>query len=216
CHRAIEAITFTHVSLRLIHVTLVVRVCTFPHVFTDYVGVISVESALYGRADFVTCSGGRPPQELSNTNCSLPTALDVIKARCNGKKVCELSAQIFTFVPDPCEGTFKYLQTKHTCLPASQSLIYRVTCEHSMAHLRCGLVISIHSADFGRRDQSTCSFGRPDSELRNTECFHHVSLIAKRCNGKNSCSMRVSSLVFGDPCYGTYKYLEVTYFCQCK
>uniref|UniRef100_A0A672GUG4 SUEL-type lectin domain-containing protein n=1 Tax=Salarias fasciatus TaxID=181472 RepID=A0A672GUG4_SALFA len=88
--------------------------------------------------------------------------------------------------------------------------VQRVTCEHSMAHLRCdeGLVISIHSADFGRRDQSTCSFGRPDSELRNTECFHHVSLIAKRCNGKNSCSMRVSSLVFGDPCYGTYKYLE--------
>uniref|UniRef100_A0A672GPH6 SUEL-type lectin domain-containing protein n=1 Tax=Salarias fasciatus TaxID=181472 RepID=A0A672GPH6_SALFA len=106
------------------------------------------------------------------------------------------------------------------CLLATAKLksmhFVRVTCEHSMAHLRCGLVISIHSADFGRRDQSTCSFGRPDSELRNTECFHHVSLIAKRCNGKNSCSMRVSSLVFGDPCYGTYKYLEVTYFCQCK
>ncbi|CAN9515728.1 unnamed protein product [Ophioblennius macclurei] len=176
------------------------------------VGVISVDTALYGRADWVTCSGGRPPEEVSNTNCALRGTMDIVQQRCNGKKVCELSSEIFTLLPDPCEGTAKYLQTKYTCLPA----VHLVTCEHSMAHLQCGegLVISVFAADYGRRDRDTCSFARPDSELRNTECFHPVSILANRCNGKNSCSMRVNNMVFGDPCYGTYKYLEVTYTCQ--
>lgn len=37
-----------------------------------------------------------------------------------------------------------------------------------------------------------------------------------RCNGKNSCTVSASNSVFGDPCGGTYKYLEVSYVCDCK
>lgn len=37
-----------------------------------------------------------------------------------------------------------------------------------------------------------------------------------RCSGKNNCSLSATSSVFGDPCIGTYKYLEVDYTCQCK
>lgn len=36
------------------------------------------------------------------------------------------------------------------------------------------------------------------------------------CNGKNSCTIRASNSVFGDPCVGTYKYLEVSYVCECE
>lgn len=40
--------------------------------------------------------------------------------RCDGKTVCELSADIFK-TSNPCRDTYKYLQTKYNCLPGSQS-----------------------------------------------------------------------------------------------
>lgn len=43
-----------------------------------------------------------------------------------------------------------------------------------------------------------------------------MSLCLHSCNGKNRCSINVSNSVFGDPCSGTYKYLEVAYICECK
>ena len=40
------------------------------------------------------------------------------------------------------------------------------------------------------------------------------SLIADKCNGENSCVLKPSNSVFGDPCRGTYKYLQVNYGCK--
>lgn len=37
-----------------------------------------------------------------------------------------------------------------------------------------------------------------------------------RCDGKISCEMSVNSRVFGDPCPGTQKYVEVHYACAPK
>ena len=37
---------------------------------------------------------------------------------------------------------------------------------------------------------------------------------SRRCQGFQSCSVPTS--IFGDPCVGTYKYLEVPYFCNCN
>lgn len=42
-----------------------------------------------------------------------------VSFRCDGKKVCELSVTDVQS-PDPCVGTYKYLETSYTCLPASQ------------------------------------------------------------------------------------------------
>ena len=39
-------------------------------------------------------------------------------------------------------------------------------------------------------------------------------LISFRCDGKKSCRMNVNSNVFGDPCPGTHKYVEVHYACS--
>lgn len=33
------------------------------------------------------------------------------------------------------------------------------------------------------------------------------------CNGKNSCIVEATNSKFGDPCVGTYKYLQITYVC---
>ncbi|XP_032375877.1 L-rhamnose-binding lectin SML [Etheostoma spectabile] len=173
-------------------------------------GVISVKEALYGRADSVTCGEGKPQEQLANTECSQEGTVDILKKRCDGKKVCEVSLDVLG-ARDPCPGTFKYLQTKYTCLPA----IHHVTCEHSLAYLQCdeGQVISIYRADYGRHDLSTCTYKRHASEIQNTDCSHFSSTVSDSCNGKNSCIIKASNSVFGDPCHGTFKYLEVAYAC---
>uniref|UniRef100_A0A096MIN4 SUEL-type lectin domain-containing protein n=5 Tax=Poecilia TaxID=8080 RepID=A0A096MIN4_POEFO len=177
----------------------------------DLESVISVETSLYGRTDNVTCSEGTSPDRVSNTHCSLAGVADVVKKRCNGKKVCELSTDVLGG-SDPCRNTAKYLQTTYTCLPA----FHRMTCEHSLSHLSCdqGQVIVVHGADYGRRDQTTCRYGRPANQIQNTACSSPTSKVAESCQGKNSCIIKASNSVFGDPCVGTYKYLEVAYNCQ--
>lgn len=122
-----------------------------------------------------------------------------------------------------------------------------------------GQVISVYDADYGRTDQTTCSYKRPASQTGNIDCINPTSKVAERyscphfvnlnyrlkaleirlnfdainfqllsslyslislclhsCGGKNNCTIEASNSVFGDPCYGIYKYLEVAYVCQCK
>ncbi|XP_026187419.1 L-rhamnose-binding lectin CSL2-like [Mastacembelus armatus] len=174
-------------------------------------GEIIVQAALYGRTNRETCSMGRPPQQLDNINCSQQGTLDVLKKRCDGKKVCEVNTNVFR-TSDPCYGIFKYVDTTYACVP----IIYVVACEDSYANLQCdeGQVISVFSADYGRRDQTTCVFGRPASQIQNVNCLGPTSKIAESCNRKNSCTVRASNSEFGDPCVNTYKYLEVAYTCQ--
>uniref|UniRef100_A0A674NGI4 SUEL-type lectin domain-containing protein n=1 Tax=Takifugu rubripes TaxID=31033 RepID=A0A674NGI4_TAKRU len=161
-------------------------------------GVISVQAALYGRADTDTCSEGRPVGQLTNTTCSQP---GTNKVPCNNcSHLC--STQIDVATPDPCVGTFKYLDTNYTCLPASQSTTSL-------------FVISVYGADYGRRDETTCSYRRFSFQTRNTLCSGPTNKVAELCNGKNRCTFRVGSSLFGDPCRNTYKYLELAYVCEC-
>ncbi|KAI3357864.1 hypothetical protein L3Q82_016256 [Scortum barcoo] len=187
-------------------------------------GVISVETALYGRADTETCSQGKPPQQLSNIQCSQQGTVDVLRTRCDGKKECEVNTNVFR-TSDPCPGIYKYLDTKYTCLPASQSPGFMRALLDT--HILCTLlalelllsddnqVIQVYGADYGRRDGTTCTYQRPSTNFQNIDCSNPTSKVAESCNGKNSCIIRASNAVFGDPCVGTYKYLEVAYTCQC-
>ncbi|KAM9310060.1 L-rhamnose-binding lectin SML-like [Pholidichthys leucotaenia] len=160
-------------------------------------GAIHVEETVYGRKDGQICSGGKNQAEVANTDCSLQGAVDTLKQWCEGKKVCEINSHIFN--ADPCSDTFKYLDTKYTCVRASQ-----------------GQVISVIHADFGRSSYEICSFRRDLGRLENIHCSNPAPEIGERCNGKNSCSVRVGSWIFEDTCPNMYKYLEVAYTCQCK
>ncbi|XP_062248296.1 uncharacterized protein LOC133956940 [Platichthys flesus] len=173
-------------------------------------GVVRVDAALYGRSNRETCSEGRPPQQLANTSCSQKGTVNVLKNRCDGKKVCEINTNIVR-TSDPCFGIYKYLETSYTCVPA----IPVVACEGSSASLSCdeGQVILVIGADYGRHDQTTCSYKRPESQLRNVDCSGPTSKVADSCNGKNSCTVDASNGVLGDTCVGTYKYLGVAYVC---
>uniref|UniRef100_UPI0037E7FE9E L-rhamnose-binding lectin SML-like n=1 Tax=Semicossyphus pulcher TaxID=241346 RepID=UPI0037E7FE9E len=173
-------------------------------------GVIRVQGALYGRTDRETCSEGRSSQQLANTRCSQRGTVDTLRRRCDGKKVCELNTEVIR-TSDPCYGISKYLQTNFTCFPA----FHQFVCEHTYANLHCdvGQVIEVYGAHYGRRDRSICSFQRPVSQTQNVYCSRPASIVAQRCNGRNSCTIKVSNAELGDPCYGTYKYLEVSYTC---
>uniref|UniRef100_A0A087XF78 SUEL-type lectin domain-containing protein n=1 Tax=Poecilia formosa TaxID=48698 RepID=A0A087XF78_POEFO len=130
--------------------------------------------------------------------------------RCNGKSECSVLASSSVF-GDPCVGTYKYLEVLYFCLK-EKSL---VACEGAVARLHCarGQVIYVTSASYGRTNKKTCSAGRPADQLENTECYTYREEVGERCNGKQWCKVRASNYVFGNPCYGTYKYLEVEYIC---
>ncbi|XP_072233675.1 L-rhamnose-binding lectin CSL3-like, partial [Leuresthes tenuis] len=177
--------------------------------------VISVQGAVYGRRDKTTCATGRPASQIRNVHCSSQSKR--VAESCNGKSSCSINARNSVF-GDPCRGTYKYLEVDYTCqLPESQSgKVHTVACEGSVAQLTCvqGRVISVQGAAYGRRDKTTCATGRPASQIRNVQCSSQSKRVAESCNGKSSCSINARNSVFGDPCRGTYKYLEVDYTCQ--
>ncbi|XP_074537860.1 L-rhamnose-binding lectin SML-like [Halichoeres trimaculatus] len=174
-------------------------------------GVISIQTTFYGREDTVTCAEGISPEQTSDTECSLSNARDVLKRRCDGKTVCEVATADMG-APDLCRGTRKYLQTEYICLPA----IREVVCEHSTARLQCGggQVVFSYGAHYGRTDHTTCSYRRPASQIAKVDCSQRATQASESCDGKNSCVIHASNSVFGDPCVGTYKYLEMAYTCE--
>ncbi|XP_031584930.2 rhamnose-binding lectin-like [Oreochromis aureus] len=160
----------------------------------------------YGRRDTTTCSQSRPTHEIQNSQCPNPTTK--VADSCNGKSSCTIEASNSVF-GDPCPGTYKYLDVVYDCE------LHTVACEGSQANLHCddGHVIAVHWANYGRRDTSTCSYQRPECEVQNAQCANPTSKVADSCNGKSSCTIEASNTEFGDPCPGTYKYLEVAYDC---
>ncbi|XP_041747824.1 L-rhamnose-binding lectin CSL3-like isoform X1 [Coregonus clupeaformis] len=178
-------------------------------------GKIHIERANYGRRQRNVCSIGRPANQLTNTNCLRKSTTRKMAARCDGKSQCVVPASNSVF-GDPCFGTYKYLDTEYSCVQ-QQVTISSIICEGSDSQLQCDEgKIHIQSANYGRRQRNVCSIGRPDNQLTNTNCLSQstTSKMAERCDGKSQCVVPASNSVFGDPCVGTYKYLEVAYTCD--
>ncbi|KAL2100434.1 hypothetical protein ACEWY4_004828 [Coilia grayii] len=93
----------------------------------------------------------------------------------------------------------------------------KVVCEHQTMIIDCGQdkVIKIDKGNYGRTDRTTCIAGRPSSQIQNTGCYLSKTVhdMANRCDGRSQCSVLASNSVFSDPCYGTFKYLEVYFRC---
>jgi len=90
-------------------------------------------------------------------------------------------------------------------------------CEHEGTRtLECpaGSVLKINSAYYGRQSTTVC----PNDDIGNqdvTGCVASGSedTIEDMCEGKQSCVINPDNSVFGDPCHGTVKYVEVDYDC---
>ena len=167
-------------------------------------GVIKVVDASYGRHDGHTC----PHPSIQSTNCHAGNSLAVVQSRCDNKASCELHSSNSVF-GDPCFGTFKYLQVQYQCIRLPSVTI----CEGNKAAISCndGKKISVLQASYGRHDGHTC----PHQSILTTNCNagNSLAVVQSKCNNQASCELDSSNSVFGDPCVGTYKYLEVEYRC---
>ncbi|XP_040926472.1 adhesion G protein-coupled receptor L2 isoform X30 [Betta splendens] len=76
--------------------------------------VIMIESANYGRTDDKICDAD--PFQMENTNCYLPDAYKIMSQRCNNRTQCIVITGSDVF-PDPCPGTYKYLEVQYECVP---------------------------------------------------------------------------------------------------
>ena len=84
----------------------------------------------------------------------------------------------------------------------------RVACEGQGMSINCGSskVIDISYASYGRTENGVCGNGG------STNCHAGSSMSEARreCQGLQRCILQASNSVFGDPCGGTRKYLEVS------
>ena len=72
--------------------------------------------------------------------------------------------------------------------------------------------IYVSEAIYGRTtDRSIC----PHSSIKTTHCRSSTSdrKVKALCNGRRICRLKADNRTYGDPCRGTYKYLEVKYKC---
>ncbi|XP_061696272.1 adhesion G protein-coupled receptor L2-like isoform X2 [Syngnathoides biaculeatus] len=76
--------------------------------------VIMIETANYGRTDDKICDAD--PFQMENVNCYLPDAYKIISQRCNNRTQCVVVTGADVF-PDPCPGTYKYLEVQYECVP---------------------------------------------------------------------------------------------------
>ncbi|UYV75235.1 hypothetical protein LAZ67_12003045 [Cordylochernes scorpioides] len=88
-------------------------------------------------------------------------------------------------------------------------------CEGSRLHFSCpgGQLIHVVRSNYGRFSIGTCNDNGTTGW--SVDCTSHRSyyVVFQRCNTRSTCDIDASSDVFGDPCPGTYKYLEVQYQC---
>uniref|UniRef100_A0A8C9X9N6 SUEL-type lectin domain-containing protein n=1 Tax=Sander lucioperca TaxID=283035 RepID=A0A8C9X9N6_SANLU len=73
---------------------------------------------------------------------------------------------------------------------------------------------------YGRADSVTCGEGKPQEQLANTECSLEGTMDILKSVVRSRylhvcvcCIIKASNSVFGGPCPGTFKYLEVAYVC---
>ncbi|XP_057188996.1 adhesion G protein-coupled receptor L2-like isoform X3 [Triplophysa rosa] len=76
--------------------------------------VIMIETANYGRTEDKICDAD--PFQMENINCYLPDAYKIISQRCNNRTQCVVITGSDVF-PDPCPGTYKYLEVQYECVP---------------------------------------------------------------------------------------------------
>ncbi|XP_061538893.1 adhesion G protein-coupled receptor L2 isoform X14 [Phycodurus eques] len=81
--------------------------------------VITIESANYGRTDDKICDAD--PFQMENINCYLPEAYKIMSQRCNNRTQCIVITGSDVF-PDPCPGTYKYLEVQYECVPYTPPL----------------------------------------------------------------------------------------------
>ncbi|XP_033125664.1 adhesion G-protein coupled receptor G6-like [Anneissia japonica] len=118
--------------------------------------------------------------------------------------------------------TFRYLWITGLFLLTKREVygdeaeLKKTACEHKTLSLTCDgeSTLDIHSALYGRLNTETC----PHNLDHSTSCRAEGALqkVRDACQHQSSCGVKAVNGVFGDPCVGVFKYLEVSYTCENK
>ena len=101
-------------------------------------------------------------------------------------------------------------QVSYRCIQAKPNALQKVrVCEGQQASIDCPKrsKISIEYANYGRmKGPHVCGLFAFD-----TKCVAENSMdkVKEDCNNKDRCQLEATNAKFGDPCFGTQKYLEV-------
>ncbi|XP_078353652.1 rhamnose-binding lectin-like [Oculina patagonica] len=180
-----------------------------------------------GKKDVITVSEGEEMSLDCGTNfihilsaaygfpekqCFAGRSVEVVMYECQGQHKCTLYAENTAF-GDPCDGVTKNLAVDYSCVstPPFQGFLVRA-CEDEVLDISCPTNINIISANYGRTTGEQVCNG---DDVSNTNCgaAESIAIVRSACQGKQECSLKASNDVFGDPCDGITKYLEVRYEC---
>ncbi|XP_078315852.1 D-galactoside-specific lectin-like [Crassostrea virginica] len=93
------------------------------------------------------------------------------------------------------------------------SKVTMTICQNQKLTLHCsgGKVIKVHYANYGRTSYHIC----PRGTLLTDDCEGHNTkkIVKRKCNGRRRCRLRATNAIYGNPCRGTTKYLEVKFSC---
>ncbi|KAK9512858.1 hypothetical protein O3M35_001183 [Rhynocoris fuscipes] len=172
--------------------------------------VLDIRNAMYGRRNLLYCTmvGSKV------NDCSATTALSVVRSRCNRRETCSIPAHNNIF-GDPCAGTAKYLEVTYECKKVD--IITKYACENDVVHLKCreeDSYIYIANVLYGRTNPAVCSVFL-DRQVVSNKCkaSNALSIVQAKCDHLRECKIKASNEVFGDPCSGTFKYIEVDFQC---
>ena len=87
-------------------------------------------------------------------------------------------------------------------------------CEGKTLLLSCGFgaTVDIVSANYGRLGAAYCDhIAGTETNCRSS---NSLDVVKTHCQGRSSCSVPATNSVFGDPCFGAHKYLEVNFSCK--
>ncbi|XP_073981342.1 L-rhamnose-binding lectin ELEL-1-like [Rhodnius prolixus] len=91
---------------------------------------------------------------------------------------------------------------------------FSIACEHHELLIGChnDSYLRIENVTYGRKSRAICPW---DGSMFRVDCVAETGLniMQSRCNNFRNCTVNASNTVFGDPCFNTYKYLEVEYSC---
>ncbi|XP_066297361.1 uncharacterized protein [Branchiostoma lanceolatum] len=127
-----------------------------------------------------------------------------------------LKSDVTTVVKSPAPAEFFQRQTKEMKSNKIQTITRKgtaIACEGETKLLSCpaGETIVIDDANYGRTS-ATDACPCPCNDI-NCRAANSLPFVWKACQGLQRCPVTASHHIFGDPCFGTAKYLRVTYRC---
>ncbi|XP_070562243.1 L-rhamnose-binding lectin ELEL-1-like [Ptychodera flava] len=122
------------------------------------------------------------------------------------------TCKMFLFILFVVTGVLYTSATDTVSTAGKGHIIVKHACEHDKHDtitLSCsrGGTIHIWYAMYGRLETNVC----PDSATTNCRSASSLSATNRLCEGRNSCQVSARNSVFGEPCQGVGKYLEVVY-----